>query len=119
MAALEVLRSIVVVIHLVGFAVMFGAWAVEAAARRFQATRLMDFGVLISGVAGLALAAPWGVDGELNYVKIGIKLVVLIVIGGLIGASTGRAKKGRPLPSWVFWLIGALILFNAAIAVIW
>lgn len=117
---METLRDVVIVIHLVGYAILFGSWAVEAAARRFQATRLMDLGVLVAGVAGLALAAPWGLgDGELNYVKIGIKLVVLIVIGALIGISTSRSKKGTPLPSWVFWLIGVLTLFNAALAVIW
>jgi hypothetical protein len=117
---METLRDIVIVIHLIGFAILFGSWVVEAVARRYQATRLMDLGVLVAGVAGLALAAPWGLDGgELNYVKIGIKLVVLIVIGGLIGVSTARAKKGRPLPSWVFWLIGGLTLFNVALAIIW
>ncbi|GGH37095.1 Fe-S protein [Microbacterium album] len=117
---LETLRSIVVFIHIVGFAILFGAWAVEAAGRRFQATRVMDLGLLVAGVAGLALAAPWGLgDGGLNYTKIAIKLVVLIVIGALIGISRSRAKKGNPLPTWVFWLTGALILFNAGIAVIW
>jgi len=116
---METLRHVVLFVHLIGFAILFGAWVVEAASRRYQATRLMDVGLLIAGVAGLALAAPWGLDHELNYVKIGIKLVVLIVIGGLVGASTSRARKGRPLPTWVFWLIGALILLNAGLAVIW
>ncbi len=119
MDALETLRGVVLLVHLVGFAIMFGGWVVEAAARRFQATRLMDVGVLVAGAAGLVLAAPWGIDGELNYVKIGIKLAVLIVVGALIGISTSRRRKGSPLPSGVFWLIGVLILFNAAIAILW
>ena len=119
MNLLETLRGVVVLVHLVGFAIMFGAWVVQATTRRYQATRLMDVGVLVAGVAGLLLAAPWGIDGELNYVKLGIKLVVLTVIGALIGISTSREKKGTPLPTWVFWLIGALILFNAGIAVLW
>ncbi|UNX55523.1 Fe-S protein [Georgenia sp. TF02-10] len=116
---LETLRGVVVLVHLVAFAIMFGAWTVEAAARRYQATRLMNFGVLVALVSGLVLSAPWGVDGELNYVKIGIKLVVLIVVAALTGISTSRTKKGPPLPTSVFWLIGALVLFNAGIAVLW
>lgn len=116
---MEILRNVVLLVHLTGFAILFGAWAVEAVAKRYQATRLMDVGLLIAGVAGLALAAPWGLDHELNYVKIGVKLVVLIVIGGLIGASTSRARKGTPVPAGVFWLIGALTLLNAALALLW
>jgi len=118
MDSLDILRSVVVLIHLVGFAILFGAWVVEAAARRYQPTRVMTLGMVIALVAGLALAAPWGVD-ELNYTKIGIKLVVLIVIGALLGIGSSRAKRGTPLPTWTFWLIGALTLFNAALAVIW
>lgn len=116
---MEILRHVVLLVHLIGFAILFGAWVVEAVSRRFQATRLMDLGVLVAGVAGLALAAPWGLDHDLNYMKIGIKLVVLVVIGGLVGVSTSRARKGKPLPSWVFWLIGGLTLLNAGLAVIW
>ncbi|WP_197429721.1 hypothetical protein [Auraticoccus cholistanensis] len=119
MELLQTLRNVVVLLHLVGFAVLFGAWVVEAAARRYQATRVMNLGLLVAAVAGLALAAPWGLDGDLNYTKIGIKLVVLVVIGALIGISSSRARKGSPMPAGVFWLVGALTLFNAGIAVLW
>ncbi|WP_309068125.1 Fe-S protein [Microbacterium sp.] len=117
---METLRDVVVLIHLIGFAILFGSWAVEAFAKRYVPSRTMDYGLGISLVAGLALSAPWGLgDGELNYTKIGIKLVVLVVIGGLTGAGRSRAKKGTPMPAWTFWLIGALILLNAGLAVIW
>lgn len=117
--SLEVLRSAVLFVHLIGFAILFGAWFVEAAQRRFRANRIMNFGVLIAGVAGLALAAPWGLEGDLNYMKIGVKLIVLLAIGALVGISSARAKKDRPLPAWTFWLIGGLILLNAGLAVMW
>ncbi|GAB3283748.1 Fe-S protein [Microbacterium sp. MEC084] len=117
---LETLRDIVVLVHLAGFAILFGSWAVEAAAKRYQATPLMNAGLGLAFLAGLVLSAPWGLgDGELNYMKIGIKLVVLVIIGALIGISTSRAKKGSPVPPAFFWLIGALTLLNAGLAVIW
>ena len=119
MEPLEILRNVVILVHLVGFAVVFGSWVVELAARRFQATRLMDIGLAISLLAGLVLAAPWPAGVELNYVKLGVKLVVLVVIGGLIGVSRGRQRKGTPTPRGVFWLIGILTLTNAGIALIW
>jgi hypothetical protein len=56
---MEILRHAVVLVHLVGFAVLFGAWVVEAVGQR-RITRLMTWGMVIAAVAGLALAAPWG-----------------------------------------------------------
>ena len=56
---MELLRNVVVLLHLVGFAVTFGAWVAEAAARRFRFTPVMNYGILISFLTGVALAAPW------------------------------------------------------------
>jgi hypothetical protein len=119
MDALEILRHIVVFVHLTGFAVLFGAWAVEAYNRRVQFTPLMNIGLAIAAVAGLALAAPWGISYELNYVKIGVKLVILLIIGALLGIGMSRQRKGGTVPPAAFWGVGILTLLNAAIAVIW
>jgi hypothetical protein len=115
---MEILRSIVVLIHLVGFATIFGAWVVEAVGQR-RVTRVMHWGLGIALVAGLALSAPWGLDHDLNYAKIGIKLVVLVIIGGLLGAGAGRLRKSGSVPAGIFWAIGVLTLLNAGLAVIW
>ena len=87
--AMEVLRSVVVLLHIVGFAITFGAWVAEAAAGRFRTTRVMDYGLLASLLTGLALAAPWPAGVDLNYPKIGVKLVILVVIGGLLVGNHG------------------------------
>lgn len=119
MEPLEVLRQIVVLVHLVGFAVLFGAWAVEAYNRRVHLTPLMNIGLAIAGVAGLALAAPWGLTHDLDYVKIAVKLVVLLAIGALLGIGLSRQRKGGTVPAAAFWGVGILTLVNAAIAVLW
>ncbi|MFF2369986.1 Fe-S protein [Agromyces sp. NPDC058110] len=116
---MEILRHIVVFIHLIGFALLFGSWAVEAVNRRYGVTRLMNWGLLIAAVAGLALAAPWGIEYDLNYAKIGTKLVVLLVIGAFIGIGSARQKRDQAVPRWMFWAIGILTALNAALAVIW
>ncbi|MET0734673.1 MAG: Fe-S protein [Microbacterium sp.] len=117
---MEILRHVVVLVHLVGFAILFGAWVVEAVSGRRQVTRLMNVGLGIAAVAGLILAAPWGISYELNYVKLGVKLVILLAIGALLGIGAGRQRKsGGAAPPAIFWSIGALTLLNAAIAVIW
>ena len=108
---MEILRHLVVLVHLVGFALLFGAWAVEAYNRRLQVTPLMQWGLGIAALAGLVLAAPWGISYELNYVKLGVKLLILLAIGALLGIGS--------VPPAIFWSIGILTLLNAGIAVIW
>jgi hypothetical protein len=109
---MEILRHAVLLVHLSGFAILFGAGAVTA---------LMNWGLLIAGVAGLALAAPWGVpEGvEFNYMKIGTKLVILLIIGALLGIGSARTKRNGSAPAGVFWAIGILTFVNAAIATLW
>jgi hypothetical protein len=117
---MELLRDVVVLLHIVGFAVTFGGWAAEALARRFRTTRAMDYGLLLSLLTGLALAAPWPAGIELNYPKIGTKLVILVVLGGLLGMGSARQKRtGEPIPRPMFWTIGVLSFAAAAIAVLW
>jgi hypothetical protein len=115
---MEILRHAVVLVHLVGFAVLFGSWVVEAIGKR-RVTRIMHWGLGIALIAGLTLSAPWGLDHDLNYTKIAIKLVVLVIIGALLGIGAGRERKSGSVPAPVFWGIGILTLLNAGLAVIW
>ena len=116
---METLRHVVVLVHLVGFALLFGAWAVEAYNRRLQVTPLMQWGLGIAALAGLVLAAPWGIEYDLNYVKLGVKLLILLAIGALLGIGSVRQRKNGSVPPAIFWSIGVLTLGNAAIALIW
>jgi len=118
---METLRHIVLFVHLIGFAVLFGSWAVQAFGGKREIVRLMHVGLAIAAVAGLALAAPWGLaeDATMNYAKIGTKLVVLLIIGALLGIGQGRQRKSGAVPPVMFWGIGLLTLVNAGIAAIW
>ena len=116
---MEILRHVVVFLHIIAFAVLFGSWLVEAVGRRIQFTRLMSWGMALAAVTGLALAAPWGVASELSYTKIAVKLVVLLIIGAILGIGTARQKRTGSLPAALFYSVGALALINAGLAVIW
>lgn len=115
---MEILRHAVVLVHLVGFAVLFGAWVVEAFGRR-RITPLMTWGMVIAAVAGIALAAPWGISYDLNYVKLGVKLVVLLAIGAVLGIGTARQRRAGSVAPALFWAVGILTFANAAIAALW
>ena len=116
---MEILRQAVVFVHLVGFAVLFGAWAVEAYNRRFQVTPLMQWGLLIAGLAGLVLLLPFGISHDLNYIKLGVKILILLGIGALLGIGQGRQRKSGSVPPAIFWSIGVLTLGEVAIALFW
>lgn len=117
---MQLLRDVVVLLHIVGFAITFGAWAAEAVARRFRTTRLMDYGLLVSLATGLALAAPWPAGIVLNYPKLGVKLAILIVLSAVVGMSNARQRKRDiSVPRPLFFAIGALSFSAAAIAVLW
>ncbi|WP_295010206.1 Fe-S protein [uncultured Microbacterium sp.] len=118
---MEILRHIVLFVHLIGFAILFGAWAVQAFGGKKQVTGLMSVGMTIAAIAGLALAAPWGLpEGvHLNYAKLGTKLVILLIIGALLGIGSARQKRGQAVAPVLFWGIGVLTAVNAGIAAIW
>src|SRR5690606_11190267 len=113
---MEILREIVVYVHLIGFAVLFGSWAVQAFGGGRRLTTTMDVGLAIAGVAGLLLAWPMGLfePGMSFYMKIAVKLVVLVIIGAFIGIGGARQKREQAVPPVLFWGVGVLALLNAA-----
>ena len=116
---MEILRHVVLLVHLTGFAILFGSWVVELVNGRREFTRLMEWGLGIAGLAGLALAAPWGIEYDLNYTKIAMKLVILLAIGAVLGIGRARQKRTGSLPTALFWSVGVLTFTNAALAVLW
>jgi hypothetical protein len=80
----------------------------------------MDYGLLVSLLTGLVLAAPWPAGVQLNYPKLGIKLAILVVLGGLLGVGNGRQRRtGEAVPRPLFCGVGALAFSAAALAVVW
>ncbi len=117
---MEVLRNVIVLVHIVGFAVVFGAWVAEAAARRFAFTALMNYGLLVLLLTGIALAAPWPEGFEPNYPKIIVKTVLLVTLGAVMGIGKARqGRTGQPPPRPLFYAAGLLSFLAAAIAVVW
>ena len=91
---MELLRDVVVLVHLVGSAVTFGAWVAEAAAGPFRTTRVLDLGLLVSLPPGLALAAPRPAGSALTYPKTGVTTGPPIILRTPVGLGT--APPPRP-----------------------
>ncbi len=119
MLVMEILRSLVVLIHLAGFAMLFGGWVVQLVRREPMVSVVMRIGLATQLVSGLILAIPFPAGIELNYIKLAVKFGVLILIGASFGVLATRAKQNMPVLMPIFYGIGVLAFANAAIAVLW
>lgn len=116
---MEILRNIVVLLHLLGFALLFGGWVAQIVRRELSVSLIMRIGLTTQLVTGLILAIPFPEGIELNYVKLAVKLGILIVIGGAFGVLITRERRGMQVLLAMFWSIGVLAFANAAIAILW
>jgi hypothetical protein len=117
---MEFLFHLIVVLHFVGLALLLGAFLVQVKDPNKTVTRWMWDGALTQLLTGLIMVGmiSSGILGdeekeELNHVKIGIKLAIVIVIAVL--AFVGKKKPAPQVGLWA--TIGLLTLANVVIAV--
>lgn len=117
---MEFVFNLVVVLHFVGLALLLGAFLVQVKDPNKTVTRWMWDGALTQLLTGLIMVGmiSGGLLGdeekdELNHVKIGIKLLIVIVIAIL--AFIGKKKPAPQVGLWA--TIGVLTLANVIIAV--
>jgi FtsH-binding integral membrane protein len=114
----EFVRHLLVFLHLLGMAMLVGMFFVQ---RRLPEGAPLNVGwlhaaalQLVTGLA-LQLLAPY-TDADYNQAKLGIKLVVLLVIGGL--ALTYVIRR-VPAPRWLPFTLVGLVVVNVGLAVFW
>lgn len=116
---MEFVRLLLVFFHLLGMAILVGTFLLQ---RRAVAGATLNqgwlHGVALQLVTGLALQllAPTFPDTDYNNAKLGIKMVVLLVIGGL--ALTYVIRR-IPAPRWLNLSLGGLVVVNVGLAVFW
>jgi FtsH-binding integral membrane protein len=113
---MDLLHSLLVLLHLVGFAALFGGAFVQLKASPRVVNTAMLHGAYTQVVTGLLLVglAEMG-DGPVNHAKIAVKTLVLVAI--LVLILTNRRREA--VPNGAFWGIFGLTLANAAVAVFW
>lgn len=119
MTGLDLLRSILVLVHLVGFAMLLGGFLAQYVAGRLEVSVVMRIGLGAAVGSGLLLAIPFPSDVELNHAKLAVKLGITVVIGALLGLYTVATRRGGTGNRTQFAAIGVLAFANAAVAAIW
>jgi len=116
---MEVLRLILRYLHLVGFALLFGAYVAQFVTGRLRVNLVMRTGLGTMLGTGLLLAIPFPSDVDLDYAKLAVKLGVAVLIGATFGLEVTRERAGKAVPVALFLTTGTLILADAGVAVFW
>ncbi len=110
--------SLLVFLHVLGAAAIFGGWLANFKTPTVNIWQW--YGALLQLVTGLALVGLVEAQGgDLNHIKIGVKVV--IALGIAVAAFIGRkkVKSGEEVSTGIAHAVGGLALINIAIAVIW
>jgi hypothetical protein len=116
---MELLRLVLRYLHLVGFGLLFGALVVQYLTGPLRINVAMRTGLGTAIATGLLLAIPFPAGIDLNYVKLGVKLFIVVLIGAAFGVAVTRERAGKAVHRAHFLTIGGLVLLNAAVAVFW
>lgn len=113
---MEALRLILLVIHLLGWAALFGGLLAQAGAPTKSVNAAMRDGVATAFIAGLALTGVLsGGDDPVNGAKIAVKLLIGLVLVVLVIANA--RKEDMPRGLWLGMI--ALVIINVSVAVLW
>ena len=113
---MDIVRDILVFLHFIGLAALFGGAFVQLKSSPRVANAAMWHGALTQLVTGLLIVGVLEMDdADLNHAKIGVKLVVALVIAALIFVN----RKKPSLPDGLFFGLLGLTALNIAVAVFW
>ncbi|MDP9822175.1 hypothetical protein [Nocardioides massiliensis] len=112
---MEILRQILLVVHILGFAALVGGLLVQLKGP-YAVNALMRDGAGTAFVSGLLLVGVLeGGDADVDHMKIGVKFAVSLVVLVLVMANLRKPS----LPKGLFLGIAALALLNIGVAVFW
>jgi hypothetical protein len=114
---METVYNILVVLHLVGWAIVLGGTLVNLRTPKI-ATGVLH-GILTALVTGILLVGIASASDEIhdpNNTKIAVKLVIALVVTGLVVFGTRRPEK---VTRGLVGSIAGLTVVNVAIAVLW
>lgn len=113
---METVRLVLLIVHVLGFAALFGGLVVQARAEHKSVNAAMRDGVGTAFLSGLALvgvleAGDEAVDHAKIAVKFGIGLVLLVLV-------MANMRKDR-IPQGLWLGLVALSVVNICVAVLW
>ncbi|GAB3199407.1 hypothetical protein GCM10027062_15980 [Nocardioides hungaricus] len=113
---MDLLRQILLVLHLLGFAALFGGLLVQVRSPEKSVNSLMRDGAGTAFLAGLLLVGVLEAgDAEVNNAKIAVKGVIGLALLVLVMANVRKPSIAKGL--WALLL--GLTVANVGVAVLW
>lgn len=117
---MEILKNVLLVLHFIGLAAIIGGVMTQIPAFKTGKARVVAtimHGAWLQLISGLALVGVIEAAdlGDVDNMKIGVKLLILIVITLLAFFNRKKTK----VAAWIVPTIGLLTLANIVIAVFW
>jgi uncharacterized membrane protein len=113
---MEILRLVLLFLHVLGFAALFGGLVVQARNSEKSVNAAMRDGVGTAFLTGLLLVGVLeSGDDPVNQAKIGVKFAIALVLLVLVMANT--RKPTIPQGLWAGLLL--LSVANIAVAIFW
>jgi hypothetical protein len=113
---MEIVERVLVLLHLVGFAALFGGLVVQARIPHPEVNVSMVWGAWLELLTGAGLVALILTSAEpVSYPQLVVKLLLTLVLVLLVSKN----RKFSSIPRGLWALIGGLTLLNAVVAVLW
>jgi hypothetical protein len=113
---MEFTSRMVLLVHLIGFASLFGGLLVQLRSAAPEVNAAMLHGAWLALLSGGGLVALIVVNhGDLDYAQLSVKLGLTLLVVLLVSVN----RKFQSIPRGLWALIGSFSLANAAIAVLW
>jgi ABC-type enterochelin transport system permease subunit len=113
---MEIVEHVLVVVHLLGWAALFGGMVVQLREPTKVVNPAMRDGIGTAFLAGLLVVGLLEAgDDPVNHAKIAVKFTVGLVVLVLVMANVRKEK----LPDGLFFGILTLTVANVGVAVLW
>ncbi len=113
---MEIVRLVLLLVHLLGFAALFGGLILQGREPVKRVNALMRDGSGTAFVAGLALVGVLEAgDADVDHAKVGVKLAIGLVILALVMANVRRER----IPQGLWMALLVLTVANVAVALFW
>lgn len=113
---METLHGVLLTVHLLGWAALFGGMVVQAREPEKRVNGAMRDGVGTAFLAGLLLVGVLEADTDpVNHLKVGVKFGIGLVLLVLVMANMRKPR----IPDGLFFGLLTLTVLNVGVATLW